>query len=213
MVRRMNLSRLKEHSNASLRKLENQLGFLTSGWSKDYGLQQEKDAEEWIVRMAVIDLHSVWERFAEDRLAVGLNHHPIYFLERNEVRGISHISKGLAYYLVRGGLRYFDFRSMAELLRKGDDLLSRDLNPFRHILPELRNSLDILAVLRNYVVHGSAASELAYKKTIMKNYRFSATPQIQDFLGRLDRRPKSRARNRPYIVGFFRVVGSAIDAT
>ena len=213
MARRMNLSRLKKEAKTSLKQLEDQLGFLTSGWSEDYALQIEEDASKWISRMSVVDVHSVWERFAEDRLATALNHEPKYFLECHEVRGVSHISKGLAYYIVRGGLRYFDFRSMGDLIGKADYCVGQDLNPFRKIPPERRKYLDILATVRNFVVHGSVASEAAYKATIVKNYGLSAAPKVQDFLGKIDRRQESLAQNRPHLLGFIRVVDSAIDAT
>ena len=136
MARRMNLSCLKKDSKASLKRLEDQLGFLTSGWSEDYEVQIEEDISKWAFRMSVVDVHSVWERFCEDRLATALNHGPKYFLKRHEVKGVSHISKGLAYYIVRGGLRYFDFRSMADLIGKADHCVGQDFNPFRKIPPE-----------------------------------------------------------------------------
>jgi hypothetical protein len=209
----MNLSRLKKETKASLNKLENQLAFLTSGWSEHYDFQLEEDSSKWILRMSVVDVHSVWERFCEDRLAIALNHDPKHFLERHEVRGVSHISKGLAYFIVRGGLRYFDFRSMADLIGKADHCVGQDSNPFRRILPDRRIYLDILATVRNFVVHGSAASEVAYKATVVKNYGLRVAPKVQDFLGRIDLRQESLAQNRPHLVGFIRVVDSAIDTT
>ena len=56
MARRMNLSRLKKEAKTSLKQLEDQLGFLTSGWSEDYALQIEEDASKWISRMSVVDV-------------------------------------------------------------------------------------------------------------------------------------------------------------
>jgi hypothetical protein len=213
VAHRMNLSRLKKDSKASLNQLEDQLGYLTSGWSKDYDLRIEEDISKWAFRMSVVDVHSVWERFCEDRLAIALNHDPKYFLERHEVSGVSRISKGLAYYIVRGGLRYFDFRSMNDLIGKADHCVGQDFNPFRKIAPERRKYLDILATIRNFVVHGSVASEVAYKAIVVKNYGLSPAPKVQEFLGKMDRRQESPAQNWPHLVGFIRVVDSAIDAT
>ena len=93
------------------------------------------DERRWANAMSLVSIHSAWERFAEHRLALELNHSPDHFLKTNIVKGIHRIPKGLALYLVRGGMNYFDFRSCSDLLSKGDKLLSPAGNPFRNIRP------------------------------------------------------------------------------
>jgi hypothetical protein len=64
----------------------------------------------WVCKMVAVDIHGVWERYVEDRAAAALNHNPHHFLKEHDIKGVTNMSSGLAYYVVRGGARYLDFR-------------------------------------------------------------------------------------------------------
>ncbi len=124
----------------------------------------------WIARMTAVELHTVWERYAETRLVAALNHHPQHFLTENSIRGVTRIPAGLALYLVRSGGRYFDFRSMSDLIDKADRLVGHTANPFRVLPVKNRNYLDALSAIRNRVVHASEASVASYKRSLRSTY-------------------------------------------
>ena len=69
----------------------------------------------WMCAMSAVEAHAIWERYVESRLAAALNHAPSHFLPENDVRGVKSVSSGLAFYVIRGGGRFFDFRSMSDL--------------------------------------------------------------------------------------------------
>ena len=102
-----------------------------------YQLSQEDEmhysAQRWIAKMTAVEIHAIWERYVEQRLVTALNHSPHHFLQDNDVKGVKRVSAGLALYLVRGGGKYFDFRSMSDLFAKADAFLGRDANPFRNL--------------------------------------------------------------------------------
>src|SRR4029453_13430295 len=100
------------------------------------------DLLRWIATMTAVEVHGIWERYVEHRLVAALNHHPETFLAENGVKGIKLVSSGLAAYLVRGGARYFDFRSTSELLDRGDRLVGKGDNPFRQLKKRERDYLD-----------------------------------------------------------------------
>lgn len=79
--------------------------------------------------MSVVELHGIWERYAEARLVALLNHNSTHFVSEQNLTGIEHVSMGLASYIVRGGNRYFDFRSMGELIKRADRCAGQGLNP------------------------------------------------------------------------------------
>src|SRR6266480_5763139 len=88
----------------------------------------------WVAEMTAVEAHSVWERYAEQRLVAAINHYPQHFIDEYGVRGVTRISAGLAVYLARQGRRYFEFRSTSDLIARGDHLVSDARNPFR-LLP------------------------------------------------------------------------------
>ena len=98
--------------------------------------------------MTAVEVHAVWERYAEQRLVAALNHSPAFFLNEHWIRGVTRIPSGLAAYAVRGGGRYFDFRSMSDLIDRSDRLLGRVANPFRAIHVNERDYLDALSSIR-----------------------------------------------------------------
>jgi hypothetical protein len=115
----------------------------------------------WMCAMGAVETCTIWERYAENRLAVALNHNAKHFLSEYNIKGVSRVSSGFAFYIVRGGGKFFDFRSMADLLDKGDRLLGKGGNPFRASAADDRQYLDALAAIRNKVVHNSDAATLA----------------------------------------------------
>jgi hypothetical protein len=165
----------------------------------------------WIASMIAVEVYAVWERYTEKRLALALTHHPEAFFEEFNVRGLKTLSVGLASVLVRGGSRYFDFRSSSDLIAKGDTLVGKDNNPFRAVPKETRDYLDTLAVIRNYVVHNSNAALAAYKRNLSAVYSVKAKPQPDEFLNSIDYRRNSPLRYQPRIKGLIEVVKSAVN--
>lgn len=167
----------------------------------------------WIAQMTAVEIHAVWERYVEGRLIAALNHAPHHFLKQNDIIGVSRISRGLASYVVRGGGRFFDFRSTADLIGKANVLLGQAGNPFASLTAVERSYIDCLAAIRNCVVHGSAASFAAYKKNLKTVYGISAAPEPDEFLKAKDFRAMSPARNKGRIYGIAHIIKSAIHKT
>jgi hypothetical protein len=167
----------------------------------------------WIAAMTAVEVHAVWERYVEHRLVAALNHHPETFLAENGVKGIKLVSSGLAAYLVRGGAKYFDFRSTSELFDKGDHLVGKGNNPFRQLKKRERDYLDALAAIRNHVVHRSAASAVAYRRALERVYSSKSKPQVEEFLNAKDFRASSPARYKSRLRGLVVIVKAAIHDT
>jgi hypothetical protein len=163
--------------------------------------------------MSAVEAHAVWERYAEQRLVVALAHHPSAFVAANGVRGLKRIPVGLASVLVRGGGKYFDFRSCSDLLNVGDRLVGRPQNPFRRLSPSQRDYLDALSAIRNLIVHQSEAALAAYKRALTAVYGMKARPAPDEFLTALDLRPTSPLHRQPRLHGLLAVLHTAIGAT
>jgi hypothetical protein len=169
--------------------------------------------QRWVARMTAVELHAIWERYAERRLVTALNHAPEHFIVENNVKGVKRISAGLAFYLVRNGGRYFDFRSIGELLSKGDALLGKDGNPFRQLSQHDRHYIDALASIRNCVVHGSEAATAAYKRSLKTVYAIQSAPGPDEFLNAKDFRASSPMRYASRLHGLAMVVSHGIQNT
>jgi hypothetical protein len=167
----------------------------------------------WIAQMTAVELHVVWERFAEDRLVASLNHDSSHFLEANEVLGIARVPNGLARFAVRGGERYFDFRSCADLIERADRLVGKASNPFRSIPAGDRRYVDVLSAIRNRVVHASDAAIAAYRRFLRTVYGIRAAPEPDEFLNAVEYRKGSPARRRRRLHGLAVVLKRTIAAT
>jgi hypothetical protein len=148
----------------------------------------------WIARMTAVEIHAIWERYAETRLVAALNHNPKHFIERQGITGLTSISTGLSRYVVRGGNRFFDFRSMDDLRSRANRLLGPTANPFNAISPTDRTFVDCLAAIRNCIVHGSEASVVAYKKSLNEVFGIESAPGPDEFLNAKDWWTQSPAR-------------------
>jgi len=102
------------------------------------------------------------------RLIAALNHNPRHFLASQNIKGVSRVSYGLATYIIRGGNRYFDFRSMGELIDRADTWVAN--NMFKALPAPDRNYIDALAAIRNCVVHRSDAAMRAYRRSLREVY-------------------------------------------
>ena len=148
----------------------------------------------WICKMTAVDIHATWERFVEDRAAAALNHNPHYFLKEHDVKGVTNISSGLAYYIVRSGGRYFDFRGMSDLYSKSDDWFSKSGNPLRNVSVTDSQYIDALSAIRNCITHGSEAAQKAYKRHLHSCFGIKSPPKPDEFLFAKDFRPTSPMR-------------------
>jgi hypothetical protein len=162
----------------------------------------------WICRMSAVDVHETWERYVETRLVAALNHNPHRFLREQNIKGVKHVSYGLATYIVRGGNRYFDFRSMGELISMADKWLGEGNNIFRKIPANDREYMDALAAIRNCIVHGSDAATVSYKRKLRAVYGIKSAPKPDEFL-------YAQGRNRPKtrLHGLITVVERSIQDT
>jgi hypothetical protein len=132
----------------------------------------------WIARMTAVEIHAIWERYVEARLVAALNHSPKHFLEQQNIAGVTRISKSFARYIIRGGGRFFDFRSMSDLKGKANRWLGL-ANPFNSLTAKDRAFIDCLAAVRNCVVHGSEASVTAYKQSLKVSLRNQSSPRTR----------------------------------
>jgi len=162
--------------------------------------------------MTAVELHVVWERYAEGRLVIALNHFPSHFLTENSVRGVKVLPVDLADYLVRAGSKYFDFRSVDDLIDKGKRLLAPSNNPFAAMGKPYKEHLDALAALRNYVVHKSESARLAYKQHLAKVFAIKSAPSAGEFLDSIDHRKGSPCKGQKRIFTFFHYVSNAISS-
>jgi len=163
--------------------------------------------------MSVVELHGIWEQYAEARLVALLNHDSRHFVSEQNLTGIERISMGLASYIVRGGNRYFDFRSMGDLINRADRYAGKSQNPFRNITANRRHYLDALAAIRNCVVHRSDAAIKAYKRALTGVYGIHSAPEPDEFLNALDNRATSPLRYHRRLDGLAAVLREAITTT
>jgi len=172
--------------------------------SKDYLIAR------WVAQMTAVEIHAIWECYTEKRLITALNHKPNYFIAENGIKGVSVVSSGLAAYIIRGGRRFFDFRSISELVLMANRLLGKANNPFNALSKQEREYIDCLAAIRNMVVHRSSAATIAYKNQLKKVYRILYAPKPEEFLNAIDFRSNSPDRGKQRIHGIAQVVIQAI---
>ena len=165
----------------------------------------------WMCKMTAVDAHGTWERYVEGRLVAAVNHSPAHFIAEQNIKGVSHISYGLAQFIIRGGNRYFDFRSMGDLISRTDKWIPKAQNIFRALPVADRNYIDTLAAIRNFVVHGSDAAQLAYRTQLQLTYGIRYPPQPDEFLFALDNRAGSPARYQPRLYGLLVVLERTIQ--
>ena len=206
MARTVDIPGLKTRSISELESAGNRYSRAAAG-SLDPALVR------WVAKMTAVELHAVWERYVEGRLVAALNHNPSYFLADNTIKGVKRVSSGLAYYVIRGGGRYFDFRSMSDLLDKGNRWLGKEKNPFRQIAKGERAYIDTLSAIRNCVVHRSEASNITYKRSIKKVYGIVSAPEPDEFLNAKDPRDNSPAQKQSRLQGLVVILTKAIRET
>lgn len=174
----------------------------------DDAIANDLDASllRWIAKMSALEVHTGWERYVEDRLVVALNNDARHFIKENDIRGVKHLSSGFATYVALNGRHYFDFRSMSDLFKQGDNLIGKDANPFRSMPLADRKEIDCLAAIRNWIVHGSDNALSAYKKHLGIAYEMKYVP-VDEFL------PVAGKGNRSRLHGLANVVIKSIEAT
>jgi len=192
------------------KKALSQLGSAVRRYQRCRQEQLNYSILRWIASMTAVEVFAIWERYAERRLTLALVYHPEKFIEENAIRGLKSISTGLSAVLVRKGNRYFDFRSMSDLIDKSDHLLGRNENPFRKISPEAKNYLDTLGAIRNYIVHQSDSALSTYKRYLSNVYRTKSKPEPDEFLNSIDYRSGSPARHKPRLLGLISIVEDVI---
>jgi hypothetical protein len=204
MPRRIDVATIRRDATVSVAEVMARLNRVES-------LGFQLDDLRWSYCMSLVELHAIWERFAERRLVAALNQHPSHFLTENSVYGITKIPAGLAVVLVRGG-KFFDFRSFGELLKRGKALVSTS-DPFLSVARGDRDHLDSMSAIRNQVVHHSDASWLSYKRNLRSLFNISYAPSPGEFLGSVDRRAASPLRGELRIRMFAHVVSNICAAT
>ena len=165
----------------------------------------------WTAQMSAIELHSVWERFAESRLIAALNHHPDAFIATNSIRGIKTIPVGLAEAVIVGPDKYFDFRNTSDLIKRAKQILSDQDNPFLLLKGTIALHLDTLSAIRNYIVHRSDYSWDRYRATLSSLYGITKAPKPDELLNALDDRKGSIAPRKPRLIGLITAVERAIQ--
>jgi hypothetical protein len=205
MARKFDLKKLRSEAQADLREA---ISIVTKASINP----AEYLFARWACKMVAVDIHAVWERFVEDRAAAALNHDPHHFLKENGVKGVTNISSGLAYYIVRGGARYFDFRNMSDLWGKSDQWFSKATIPFRKVSGTDVPYIDALSAIRNCVAHGSDAAETSYKKHLQTCFGIKSVPKPGEFLLAKDFRASSPLRYSYRILVLINVLERAIGS-
>ena len=201
MARKVNLIQLKANSNSRIDELTKRIADAEAA-KYDYLLIR------WMCAMIAVELHGIWERYVEDRLATGLNHNPSFFVADQGLTGVTSVSTGLAHFVIRGGQKYFNFRSMGDLIGRSDRFLGKPNNPFRNIPRPDCNYVDALAAVRNRVVHGSDASIAAYKAALGSVYKIASAPGPDEFLKAIAS-PLRRGLWRAGLIGRLSLVADA----
>jgi hypothetical protein len=163
--------------------------------------------------MTAVETHAIWERYAERRLIVGLALSPDHLIAENGIRGLRRMPIGLAEVVVRGGGRFFDFRSFDDLMGRATKLVGKSRNPFAPIAPDARDYLDTLAAIRNFIVHQSDASRVAYRAALRRTYSIASIPEPEEFLNAKDLRKGHRPTGSKRILGLIEIVRSAIASS
>lgn len=206
MSRRIDLKSIRRNALKELK-------YVLSIYEKAQAAELHYEVIRFVGIMAAVEAHAIWERFAEDRLIAALNHHPSTFIRANDIRGIKRVPLGLATVLVRGGSRYFDFRSTKELIDRADGFLGKSANPFRRLSPVDKNYLDTLAGMRNCIVHKSKPAFTTYKRLLRQTYGIKSAPEPDEFLSAEDRRGNSPARYKSRLHGLIAVIKKTIRHT
>jgi hypothetical protein len=168
----------------------------------------------WMSAMTAVELHGIWERYVEKRIVAGLNHDSSHFISEEAISGVAHVTVGLASFIVRGGNKYFDFRSMADLIGKTDRWLgSGEKNPFRSLPLNDRNYIDVLAAIRNFITHRSDAAWSTYRAKLKSVYGILYAPEPDEFLNAKDNRAVSPARYQSRLKGLATVIERSITQT
>lgn len=203
MSKKINIDALKRKTAVELDHAWNRYE-ATAGL--DYPLRR------WVAAMTAVEMHAIWERYAERRLIAALNHNPKHFLSENNITGVFAVSTGFAQYVVRAGARFFDFRSMSDLITKAKRWLG-PAHPFSGLVPKEIEYLDCLAAIRNCVVHRSEASAAGYKRNLRTVYGLKFAPTPQEFLHAKDFRKKCPAPGNPRLYGLYLVIAVAVKRT
>ena len=194
---------------SSMRQIRHSLNMYS-----DIRLTSFHSLNRWASQFAAVELHAIWERYAEKRLIAALNHNAAHFLEENEAKGVKRVPLGLASYIVRGGRRFFDFKNSSDLISMGNRLLSPVGNPFSELTKEQKLYIDCLATIRNCIVHKSEAADRSYRKVLGgAPYRMKFVPSPGEFLNAPDKRSDSPARGEPRVVSFAFMMIEAIELT
>lgn len=168
----------------------------------------------WIAKMTAVEVHAIWERYAETRLVAALNHNPKHFISEEGIVGLAGVSVALARYIVRGGRAYFDVRSTDDLIGKANKWLGNTANPFASLTLSDRAYIDCLTAIRNCVVHGSETSVTGYKRSIRKVYGLVKAPtDPAEFLHAKDPRASCPAPNKARLHGLVDVIAKVIQKT
>jgi hypothetical protein len=165
----------------------------------------------WVAQMSLVEIHAVWERYAEERLVAAFNRDASHFIRAQEIKGIRHISKSLAHILVRENRDFFQFSNVEGLVAKGKKFLGQENNPFSKIPAEIRTYLNFLAKIRNHIVHESDYSKGRYTTAVKSDYGISA-PSPGEFLSTIDRRSTSPAQGKSRLHAIALMTQRAISA-
>ncbi|WP_316206775.1 MULTISPECIES: hypothetical protein [unclassified Bradyrhizobium] len=102
MPRKIDLTKLKQRAHKEIKSLLDRIQHAEDS-KFDYLLIR------WMSAMTAVELHGIWERYAENRIVAGLNHDSSHFICEEAISGVSHVTVGLASFIVRGGNKIFRF--------------------------------------------------------------------------------------------------------
>ena len=80
------------------------------------------------------------------------------------------------------GKDYLDFKSFGHIIKISKEYLKPELNPFKQIPTEFRNSIDELFIVRNHIAHMSRKSRRSYRKMTSKSEYGLGSIDVGQFL-------------------------------
>jgi hypothetical protein len=127
---------------------------------------RRKGDRRWCYEMLAVSAVTAWSDFAEDLFYMSLNRDSSAFSKRLGLTLPKNLTLPMceALFTTHG---FLDFRSVGELRGTARKFLGNS-NPFASIPSATGQAIDRLAVVRNFIVHGSRVARSAYRRNVLE---------------------------------------------
>lgn len=158
----------------------------------------DKEQKAELVEALVMKLCTIWSVSAEDLLIDCLNRNSERYAEfMNAPRLAKHIPRLQCEFMLTG-IGYFDVKSVSDMKKKAQDILTEQNNPFKAIANVDKMKIDELFTIRNYITHYSRQAERKLSNIYKKTHNMKKFEQPGYFLSALGGRPR-KPRLHAYI--------------